>query len=86
MTLPAANPGEWNLLIHHDEDTEVYIDGQLIASLKGYTTGYTTIRVSTPAAAALTAGDHVLAVHTHQTGGGQYIDLGLVQLIEKPAP
>lgn len=83
VTLPAGSPGEWNLLIHHDEDTEVYVDGQLIASLKGYTTGYTTHRISAEAAKALTAGEHTLALHTHQTGGGQYIDLGLVQLIEK---
>lgn len=83
VTLPADAAGDWNLQIHHDEDTEVYVDGKLIASLKGYTTNYTTHRISAEAAKALTAGDHTLAVHTHQTGGGQYIDLGLVQLIEK---
>jgi hypothetical protein len=37
ITLAAENSGEWNLLIHHDEDTDVFVDGQLIASLKGFT-------------------------------------------------
>lgn len=83
VTLPAETSGEWNLVIHHDEDTEVYVDGRLIASVKGYTTSYTTQRINVEAAKALTAGEHTLAVHTHQTGGGQYIDIGLVKLIEK---
>lgn len=84
VTLPADSTGEWNLLVHHDEDTEVYVDGQLIAALKGYTTDYTVIRIKPEAAQHLRPGEHTIAVHTHQTGGGQYIDLGLIQLIEQP--
>ncbi len=78
---------EWNdpqLRIHHDEDAEVYLDGQLIAKLDGYTTGYELIRLPEGARKLLTTGRHVLAVHCHQTAGGQYIDVGLVDW--KPVP
>ena len=69
--------------IHHDEDTEVYLNGKQIAAVKGYTTDYTLVPLDEKAlAAALKDGKNTLAVHCHQTGGGQYIDVGIVRLIE----
>jgi hypothetical protein len=71
------------LVIHHDEDTEVYLNGTLIASVKGYVTDYSVVPLDEKRlAAALKEGDNVLALHCHQTGGGQYIDVGLVRLEE----
>ncbi|MEX2174973.1 MAG: sugar-binding domain-containing protein [Pirellulaceae bacterium] len=72
------------LSIHHDEDAEIYLNGALIASVKGYTTEYNAVPLDEKAfAAAARPGENVLAVHCHQTGGGQYIDVGLVRLEEK---
>lgn len=64
-----------HLLIHHDEDADVYLDGVLLISLKGYTTGY--VLVPVPVGKPYQPGTHVLAVHCRQTSGGQYIDVGL---------
>jgi hypothetical protein len=72
--------GELWISIHHDEDTEIYINGFLAATTKGYTTGYTTIPVSQEGRAALVQGKNLVAVHCHQTGGGQYIDIGFEEL------
>lgn len=74
---------EWgpgaHLLIHHDEDADVYLDGKLLASLSGYTTGYVLIPVTV--ASPVAPGKHTLAVRCRQTGGGQYIDVGLAVVV-----
>jgi hypothetical protein len=68
------------LSVHHDEDAEIYVNGVLAAKLAGYTTDYEETSLAEPARAALVAGKNLLAVHCHQTGGGQYIDVGLVRI------
>jgi hypothetical protein len=70
------------LLVHHDEDTEVFVNGKQVAKLTGYTVDYVVVPLSEAAAGAFGA-KNTIALHTHQTGGGQYIDVGLVRLIEK---
>ena len=66
------------LEVHHDEDAEIYLNGVLAARLGGFISGYDVFEISSEAAATLRAGTNTLAAHCHQTGGGQYIDVGLV--------
>jgi len=70
-----------HLLVHHDEDVDVYIDGALAVRLAGYTTDYDVEAMTPDARARLTPGRHTLAVHCHQTTGGQYVDVGIVDLV-----
>jgi hypothetical protein len=74
------------LEIHHDEDAAVYLNGQLVAELSGYTTDYALVPLDEKARGALKPGRNVLAVHCRQTRGGQYIDVGLVDVQEPPIP
>jgi hypothetical protein len=67
-------------LVHHDEDCEIYINGVEAASATGYTSDYTFISLNQAGLkAVVTNGNNVLAVHCHQTTGGQYIDVGIVE-------
>lgn len=84
FTVTELPAGELRLRAHHDEDIEVYLNGVLLKKVGGYTTEYQSYRVTSERAKALKTGRNVLAVHCHQTGGGQYIDVGLEILAPIP--
>jgi hypothetical protein len=76
--------GKWTDLqfrMHHDEDAAAYVDGTLATQVSGYLPGYEPVGMKSKARDLLTPGKHVLAVHCQQTSGGQYIDVGLVDLV-----
>lgn len=66
------------LVIFHDEDTEIYINGQKIWSRGGFNNAYESFEVTAALKKALQPGRNTLAVHTRQTAGGQFIDLALL--------
>jgi hypothetical protein len=80
--LERAPGGEVLLKVYHDEDAEVYVNGVPAAKLQGHVTGYALVPIAGEARQALKAGRNTLAIHCRQTRGGQYIDAGLVELIE----
>ena len=85
FTLTAAKFNEVRLTMHHDEDAEVYLNGVLAAKTQRWIGDYEDFDLSAESVRSLQAGRNVLAVHCHQTSGGQYIDAGLVNY-EAPPP
>lgn len=79
IELPAVKPEELLLLVHHDEDVEIYLNGVLAAKATGHTRDYEEMSLSPEALATLRPGKNTLAVHCKQTVGGQYIDVGLIR-------
>ena len=73
-----GKPDKAALRIFHDEDAEVYLNGRRIASFSGHVSGYFDRPLDGSALTHLKPGRNVLAVHCHQTRGGQYIDADLI--------
>ena len=81
MTLPATvDPSRLQLDVYHDEDVEVYLNGIHAASEPGYRVSYEPVEIGQRCAALKPGAEVVIAVHCHQTGGGQGIDVGLVDV------
>jgi len=79
--IPADKLKNLELWIHHDEDAEIYINGVAGAHPKGYVSEYFNRPPNAAGITALKAGKNLIAVHCRQTGGGQYIDVGFVEVV-----
>ena len=69
------------LVAFHDEDTEVYVNGRLVWKAAGYSTAYETHSVTKALNGAVKKGVNTVAIHTHQTIGGQFIDVALLGVL-----
>ena len=83
VTIPAGVKAPL-LRVFHDDDTKVYLNGVLAADLPGANAGFAYVPLSAAARQALRPGQNVIAIHTHQTRGGQFIDAGIVDVIDAP--
>jgi hypothetical protein len=76
-TVPASYISDLLIVsVYHDEDAEVYLDGNLVGRLPLYLGVYG----ATPIPSFIT-GAHTLALHCHQTVGGQGIDCGVLDFL-----
>ena len=80
FTLEKAPAGDVLLVLHHDDDAEVYLNGVLAAKEAEHTAGYGYVPLSKEAAATLRAGKNVIAIHCRNEGKNHCIDAGLEEL------
>ncbi len=81
--LKDAPTGAVVLRVHHDEDADVFINGVPALKAPGFTSEYTEYFLTAEGRRALKKGTNVIAIHCKQTTGGQYIDAGLLEVVEK---
>jgi hypothetical protein len=83
FTVPEGAHPHLQFIAYHDEDVEIYVNGLLAAEEGGFTTSYVPLEISSEARAVMKPGAKILvAVHCHQTVGGQGIDVGLGDVTE----
>lgn len=71
--------GDLTLVVHHDEDLAVFLNGERIFQAEGHLSAYKEVPLTNAQAQLLKPTGNILAVHCRQTAGGQYIDVGLAQ-------
>ncbi|MEM7392382.1 MAG: sugar-binding domain-containing protein [Verrucomicrobiota bacterium] len=77
-------PAKPALLIHHDEDADVFINGKTVATFNKFTSKYIVVPLAPEKRGVLKAGKNVMAVRCKQTTGGQFIDVHLVDADKVP--
>lgn len=66
------------LKIQHDDNTEVYLNGEKIYEKTGWMHRFHYIPLPAETAKKLRKGNNVLAIHVANTAGGQWLDAGIV--------
>lgn len=72
-----AVPKSLLLHLYHDEDAEIFLNGQPVLQVSRFVSDYQKIPAPPAFMAALQTGRNVLAVHVRQTSGAQFFDLGI---------
>jgi hypothetical protein len=81
FTMPEGKFTNLQFYVFHDEDAEIFINGVLAATADSYNTNYEPLKMTPAAQTLLKPGAQItLAIHCHQTEGGQFIDVGLVNV------
>ncbi|MDB6063802.1 MAG: Glutaminase [Pedosphaera sp.] len=80
VEVPGDKLKNLELWFHHDDDAQIFVNGVLTVNEDGFTTEYVELPLTDAGRAAFKPGKNLVAIHCHQTGGGQYVDLGLVTL------
>jgi beta-galactosidase len=77
-------PSKPALLVHHDEDAKIYLNGSLLVALDGFTQSYRVIPLATEKKSLLKKDNNLLAIHCRQTIGAQSIDAHLIDADSLP--
>jgi hypothetical protein len=81
FNLTALPQGRLLLKLYHDDDAEVFINGQRVSRQRGSNGDYEMIVLSEETKGKLQVGENLLAMHCRNTGGGSWIDAGLSEEI-----
>jgi hypothetical protein len=78
FTLDQTNFNKLFLKINHDDNTEVYLNGEKIYSYVGWLNKFHYFPLPEAARRKLVKGKNILAIHVANTAGGAWLDAGIV--------
>ncbi|MET4082239.1 hypothetical protein ABIB40_002197 [Pedobacter sp. UYP30] len=74
--LSKINPGKKFLMLNHDDNVVVYLNGKEIFKKEGFVNQFIYIPIPD---GVLTTGKNVMAIHVKNTAGGRFLDAGIVE-------
>ena len=78
LEMPERRPGDTlKLHLFHDEDVEIYVNGERLYAAGGYLTSYVDIPLDDAQRALFKPGKNLVAVMCKDSGGGRGVDVGL---------
>lgn len=79
FSLPKTDLNKLFLKINHDDNTEVYLNGEKIYSKVGWLNKFQLFPIDDAIKSKLKKENNVLAIHVANTAGGQWLDAGIVE-------
>lgn len=70
-----GDPSRFSLIVHHDDEIAIWVNGKLVAQAGGYVVEYGELPVRPEIREALKQGENQIAVFCRQDFGGQYVDV-----------
>jgi len=84
FTLNDLNINKLVLKLHHDDNIEVYLNGDKVYDFVGWTNDFKLIPLRDKFKNRLKNGENVLAIHCANTAGGSWLDAGLLDEVKLP--
>ncbi len=73
------------LKLQHDDDVEVYLNGETVYATKGFTGKFIYLPISDEIKNKIKTGKNIIAIHVHNNVGGAWLDAGIVDEPKQPA-
>lgn len=73
------------LKIMHDDNYEVYINGELLMAEASVSRAYKYVKIGAEEAGLFKKGKNLIAVYCHDKGGEKYIDVGIGKIVQPKA-
>ncbi len=83
FTLASTNIDKLFLKLDHDDNVEVYLNGEKVYTKAGWTNDFELIPISDAVKKKLKRDGNIIAIHCANTAGGSYLDFGLVDQVKQ---
>jgi hypothetical protein len=77
VTVPPDGMGRATLRVFHDDDIEIYVNGEPLLARDAYVSDYVDVPLAPDQVALFTPGENVVCVHCCNSHGPQFVDVGI---------
>jgi hypothetical protein len=86
VDIPEVGISRASLRYFHDDDLEIFVNGEPLLTRSGYTTEYEDLALAPDQTSLFRPGKNVIAIHCLNVTGPQFVDIGLTAELTGAAP